>query len=385
MAASHTSPVNEEVVDQPFRGRTAPTDANSIYVTGNVVFSVRLSPSFALFTVTPEDADGPFLSNVDVVLSCKANRDLFGAARAAKVWQEVERCQAADAPVTVRGWAPMEPCQCQGGRQPACDHILLHCWTVNGLPRDTDVPVLLCQEVGTPDPAVALPVPAQEKDGDPPKRKRSDPKNRARASRFAEALMDVVGLENLRSTPVGVLDVAGGSGSLTFELSLRRDIPSIVIDPRPVKFNRAQRNTLEFRRKGRELLRPGLEVSHAARGQYNRFKAWDAVQLRTLFGEEWARSDVGDRMLRECTAVVGMHPDEATDPIIELAMRYGKPWAVVPCCVFPNTFKRTLPDGRPVRKYDEFCQYIRGISKDVREIELDFEGRNKMYYWIPPA
>lgn len=32
--------------------------------------------------------------------------------------------------------------------------------------------------------------------------------------------------------------------------------------------------------------------------------------------------------------VVGMHPDQATDAIVDFALACSKPFAVVPCCVF---------------------------------------------------
>ena len=35
---------------------------------------------------------------------------------------------------------------------------------------------------------------------------------------------------------------------------------------------------------------------------------------------------------------VGLHPDEATDAIVDVALQLNIPFAVVPCCVFPNSF-----------------------------------------------
>ena len=32
--------------------------------------------------------------------------------------------------------------------------------------------------------------------------------------------------------------------------------------------------------------------------------------------------------------VLGMHPDQATEAIIDFAIRFGRSFAVVPCCVF---------------------------------------------------
>lgn len=36
--------------------------------------------------------------------------------------------------------------------------------------------------------------------------------------------------------------------------------------------------------------------------------------------------------------VVGLHPDQATDSILDFALECGKPFAIVPCCVFPRLF-----------------------------------------------
>ena len=39
------------------------------------------------------------------------------------------------------------------------------------------------------------------------------------------------------------------------------------------------------------------------------------------------------RVLRDCSIVVGMHPDHPTESIVDFALATGKPFAVVPCCV----------------------------------------------------
>ena len=56
------------------------------------------------------------------------------------------------------------------------------------------------------------------------------------------------------------------------------------------------------------------------------------------------------KSLRQCGLVVGMHADQATEAVVDFALTHGKPFAVVPCCVFPNAFpQRRLPGGAPVR------------------------------------
>ena len=65
------------------------------------------------------------------------------------------------------------------------------------------------------------------------------------------------------------------------------------------------------------------------------------AQVREMFTpENWHKFE-------ECSVVVGMHPDEATEAIVDFARVRGKPFAVVPCCVFPAMFpdRRVRRDG----------------------------------------
>ena len=84
--------------------------------------------------------------------------------------------------------------------------------------------------------------------------------------------------------------------------------------------------------------------------------------------------------------MVGFHADGATEAVVDIALRHGKPFVVVPCCVFPRLFShRYVMDesGRrvQVRTHDQFCRYL--LQKDPRiamEI-LPFEGRNVAIWW----
>jgi len=48
-----------------------------------------------------------------------------------------------------------------------------------------------------------------------------------------------------------------------------------------------------------------------------------------------------------------MHADQATEPCVDLALRNGVPFAVLPCCVMPTLFplRRQRRNGQPVRSY----------------------------------
>ena len=249
------------------------------------------------------------------------------------------------------------------------------------------------------------------------RRRRTKVRNASRSSRFVDALL----LERVVRTTMGahndstssdnnniaqtVLDVAGGgSGAgIAMELSMRRRIPTTVIDPRPVQWNGARRRTLQFRHDARQTLAPGLSISHQAQVLYKRFQPWTVSQMPILFEDTLEFTRQHDHLLRHCTAIVGLHPDQATEAIVQVALRYQKPWAVVPCCVFPKTFvdrrffRHSVDDDnnndnntitaatKPVRTYEELCTYLHTLVPGVQERTLDFEGRNKMYFWIPPS
>ena len=90
---------------------------------------------------------------------------------------------------------------------------------------------------------------------------------------------------------------------------------------------------------------------------------------------------------RSSAVIVGMHPDQATEPIVRLALAAGKPFAVVPCCVFyksnPN---RKLRDGTPVETHEQFCNYLVELGGEYEGARVgrcqlnDFEGRNTIVY-----
>jgi hypothetical protein len=82
-----------------------------------------------------------------------------------------------------------------------------------------------------------------------------------------------------------------------------------------------------------------------------------------------------------CDVLVGMHPDQATEPIMDAAIELGKPFAVVPCCVFPELFpERRTKDGDSVRTYVQFLDYLVAKHPDIKLAYLPFKGRNRVVY-----
>lgn len=177
---------------------------------------------------------------------------------------------------------------------------------------------------------------------------------------FAHWLVDTYGVEAL-SKGSGVLDVAGGNGEISNTLH-KLGVPSTLLDPNPRCADSA----------------PFTALAHALNG--------DGSDLTD-------RNDhVGD-IVRRCSFVCGMHPDQATEPIVVLALRLHVPFAVLPCCVMPRLFpaRRQKRHGDPVRSYKAFCLYLLDMAPEgggggdatassFCTHRLNFVGRNKVIY-----
>lgn len=152
------------------------------------------------------------------------------------------------------------------------------------------------------------------------------PAKRLRAASFAAWLVRTYGLETLRAGSLGVVDVAGGAGGVAFELHCRYGVPTTVVDPRAPHLSKRARAWLASQ--GIEEAAPGALPRHEA-------MLFEASTYARFAG---------------ASCFVGMHPDQATDGIVDAALAFGRPFAVVPCCVFPTLFaaRRVGPDGRRV-------------------------------------
>lgn len=83
----------------------------------------------------------------------------------------------------------------------------------------------------------------------------------------------------------------------------------------------------------------------------------------------------------EYTAIFGLHPDQATDSIIDYALKHRIPFACIPCCIFKASFPhRSLKSGQKVSTYGGLIQYLREKDTRIRLAELPFEGRNIVLY-----
>jgi len=182
-----------------------------------------------------------------------------------------------------------------------------------------------------------------------------------RATIFATWLIETYGRDEL-AVDKGVLDVAGGKGKLSIQLALQGKIQSTVIDPL-------------VRKHGHKLDPIGAKRIRKANAPHPNLLSKEFN--RTTFLEMGEQED----LIRGSSILVGLHPDEPTEDILDMALQYGKNVAIVPCCVFPCFFPlRTLSDGRFVRTYQDFLEYL--LSKDdrLRKHSLPFQGRNTVIY-----
>ena len=80
-----------------------------------------------------------------------------------------------------------------------------------------------------------------------------------------------------------------------------------------------------------------------------------------------------------------MHPDQPTEAIVDAALAHGKPFAVVPCCVFPSLFPhRQLRTGQGVNTYSGFVRYLLEKDPRIQQARLPFAGRSRVVWWGGP-
>ena len=230
-----------------------------------------------------------------------------------------------------------------------------------------------------------------------------------RASKFADWLVRTFGVEKL-SEGSGVLDVAGGRGDVSWELHTVRGVPCTLVEPRARKLNRLQHKWLRrevggVRRSGgaetatRERKHSDVAVSDEGEDASRKESDVLCPQVRAEFGV-----DTWDAFA-ECSAVVGMHPDQATEGIMAFAKAHGKPFAIVPCCVFPALFPdRRVPADEPAEDRAEdraesaplgkdagvpvtrLAQLVRYLARETggKVARLDFQGANSVVYSTEP-
>lgn len=229
----------------------------------------------------------------------------------------------------------------------------------------------------------------------------------------------------LLSSGEGVCDVAGGRGDLSFELFNVRHIRTTLIDPREPKLRPAQRRTVRQPRLKMQANNNHTDDHPPLNLEVLESDSMDSTTCNTtgssnndnsnngnLTINSNPSSDVPTSIDREAhclcphirakfgndlvatrraffdrvSVFVGLHPDQATEPIVDVALSLQKPFAVVPCCVFPTENpQRKLADGSPVVSYEDFITYLRAKHPEIQVEFLPLCGANQVVYYRGPS
>ena len=225
-----------------------------------------------------------------------------------------------------------------------------------------------------------------------PERKRHGARNQHKNKIFVKWLIDTFKLKPIVrdedpyiSGPI-ILDVAGGKGEVSARLTMCHRQRVVLVDPRPADVahcfdtlvypkipNKWQKRLDDQREENPSVVQDKLA---------NRFR-----QLVTTFDEYTIQSDSDlQDAIQNATLILGLHADGATEAIVDTALQFGKPFCVVPCCVFPNLFRSRMvenDDGEmvPVRSHEQFCKYLAAKDDRCQTEILPFEGRNFAIWW----
>ena len=83
-------------------------------------------------------------------------------------------------------------------------------------------------------------------------------------------------------------------------------------------------------------------------------------QRQEWFGERFAVGGDLEHVVEEAGVLCGLHPDEATDHIVRIALEQKKPFCIVPCCVMRTRVPRIGPDRKAVSSYEVFLFWASG-------------------------
>lgn len=220
---------------------------------------------------------------------------------------------------------------------------------------------------------------------------------------------------NFLNSGSGVLDVAGGSGHVSLAFSLL-GIKSTVIDPRETVGKLPGRDRKIFKKaiRGKKNAMDKGEMQHESflppPIEYASLRAWfakrpegidasfregkssgqllhddEAVPICTICSQE------NNDLLQNCSAIVSLHPDEATGDIVDFAVEHRIPFLIVPCCVFSRLFPHRFvvdenDEGkhRFVSTYKDLIQYLARKHSSIRTSKLGFSGANIVLWSMFP-
>jgi hypothetical protein len=172
-----------------------------------------------------------------------------------------------------------------------------------------------------------------------------------------------------------VIDAAGGKGRLSDAL-VRRDLRCALVDP--------------CAGTGRDHAEAGFfvnveqpDLSSQACAVVETGVSMDEESPLLVFRQTLQQCiQMQPAMMRDCKAIVGLHPDEATEDTVDAALSRQIPFAVVPCCVLFKLFpgRRLASSGVKVKKVGAFIEYLRDKDYRMQVTKLPFTGRNEVVF-----
>lgn len=182
-----------------------------------------------------------------------------------------------------------------------------------------------------------------------PLSKDSKNKKSHRNSQFANFIVETFGKDTVSKGVI--LDIAGGKGLTSFYLRTKYNLKTIIVDPR------------------------GTTIPK----KYLKIMKKENITLEER--KEMFTIDNCSELIKSCSLIIGMHPDEATELIVDVAIKNHINFAVVPCCVFHTKFPdRKLKNGKEVIEYNDLIEYLLEKEDSIKVSYLNIEGRNKVLY-----
>jgi hypothetical protein len=216
-----------------------------------------------------------------------------------------------------------------------------------------------------------------------------------RAILLAKWIVDTFGKEKLNAGS-GVIDVGGGRGGLTFELQVIHGVKVTLIDTRPFKLTRRQHKILDQGAGGTMdaeeeggmfdplvlMVKERKEKDPKSAPSSTEIQVMEGRfhQIQAIFSSDlWQQPSPIASLLCNASLVVGLHPDQATNGVLDFAMEANKPFVIVPCCVFPTMFQRHLSNGEQVLTTQQLVEWIR-VKGAASVTALPFSGANTVCY-----
>ena len=190
----------------------------------------------------------------------------------------------------------------------------------------------------------------------------------------------------------GVVDVAGGSGHLSMALGIA-GIKSTVIDTRPGVGRLPGRDRKIWkshlkRRETRDPVMQPLLYCHPV-VPFETKRAWfgsrpDGVDSSFRHPDEAQLPlvDESSDLIANASAIISLHPDEATGDVVRVAVKNSIPFVVVPCCVFCRLFpeRRKKSTNDVVSTYQDLLEYLRDHDSSIQQSQLPFDGKNTVLW-----